>query len=140
MSRFVKSSVAVAALVLAAASAPSRPESVVTPQGQLQWKNAGVPGVDAATVAGDSAKGPSRFYLRYKAGLSTPVHHHSADHYVTTVTGTLLLKVDGKEHRLPPGSYFSLTGKAAHSAKVEGSEDCVMFIDAHGPWDVVAEK
>jgi hypothetical protein len=27
-----------------------------------------------------------------------------------------------------------------HVARCEGSEPCVMFIDARGPWDVVPEK
>jgi quercetin dioxygenase-like cupin family protein len=85
------------------------------------------------------AKGPSHFYLKYDAGLVTPLHHHSPDHYATTISGSLILVVDGKEHRLAPGSYFAFTGKAAHVARCEGSEACVMFIDARGAWDVVPE-
>jgi quercetin dioxygenase-like cupin family protein len=86
------------------------------------------------------AKGASRFYLKYAAGFAAPVHHHSPDHYVTTVAGNLVLIADGKEHRLPPGSYFAFTGKAKHAARCEGTEACVMFIDARGPWDVVLAK
>ena len=115
-------------------------KAVVTTNAQLQWKDTGIPGVSAAVVDGDMAKGPSRFYLKYAPGLVTPPHHHSPDHHVTTVSGTLLLTIDGKEHRLPPGSYFALTGKIPHVAKVEGNEPCVMFIETMGPWDVVPEK
>jgi quercetin dioxygenase-like cupin family protein len=100
----------------------------------------GIPGVSAAVVDGDMSAGPSRFYLKYGPGLVTPVHHHTSDHYVTTVSGTLVLTVDGKEHRLPPGSFFALTGQKPHTARVEGKEACVMFIDARGAWDVVPEK
>jgi quercetin dioxygenase-like cupin family protein len=85
------------------------------------------------------ASGPSHFYLRYASGFVSPVHHHSADHFVTTVSATLVLIVDGKENRLPPGSFFALTGKAPHAARCEAGEDCVMSIDARGPWDVVPE-
>jgi quercetin dioxygenase-like cupin family protein len=67
------------------------------------------------------------------------LHHHTADHYVTVVSGTLLLTTDGKETRLPPGSFFALTGKEPHSARVEGDQDCVMLVDARAPWDVVPE-
>jgi mannose-6-phosphate isomerase-like protein (cupin superfamily) len=109
----------------------------VEPNDKLQWKDAGIPGVWTATVAGDMASTPSRFYLKYKAGLVTPLHHHTTDHYVTTVAGTLVLVVDGKENSLAPGSYFSLTEKQPHIARCEGSADCVMFILADGPWDVV---
>ena len=114
--------------------------AVATPKADVKWADAGIPGVKTAAVQGDMAKGASHFFLKYPAGLVTPVHHHSPDHYATTLSGSLVLVVNGKEQRLPPGSYFSLTGKAAHAARCEGSEDCVMFIDARGPWDVVPEK
>jgi quercetin dioxygenase-like cupin family protein len=70
----------------------------------------------------------------------TLVHHHSPDHDVTTVAGNLVLVLDGKEQRLAPGSYFAFAGKAKHAARCEGSEDCMMFVHALGPWDVVPEK
>jgi quercetin dioxygenase-like cupin family protein len=73
-------------------------------------------------------------------GLVTPAHHHSPDHYGTIVSGTLLLTVDGKETKLEAGSFFALTNKAVHVAKVVGDQPAVMFIQADGPWDVVMEK
>jgi quercetin dioxygenase-like cupin family protein len=85
-------------------------------------------------------KGPCRFFLKYPVGFVSPAHHHTPDHYVTVVSGTLLLTVGGKETRLEPGSFFMLTDKAPHVAKVEGDQPCVMFIQADGPWDVVMEK
>jgi quercetin dioxygenase-like cupin family protein len=111
--------------------------AAIEPRAALKWAQGGVPEVSTCTLEGDMAKGPSHFYLKYAAGFVAPLHHHSPDHYVTTVSGTLVLTVDGKEHRLPPGSYFALTGKKEHAARCEGSEDCVMFADARGPWDVV---
>jgi quercetin dioxygenase-like cupin family protein len=93
--------------------------------------------VATAVVNGDMAKGPSHFYLRYSKGFVAPLHYHTADHFVTTVTGNLVLVLDGKEHRMGPGSYFALIDKAKHGARCEGSVDCVMFIDARGAWDVV---
>ena len=50
-----------------------------------------------------------------------------------------MLSVDGTEHRLAPGSYFALTGKAPHAARCEGTADCVMFVEAESGWDVVPE-
>lgn len=115
-------------------------KAVLTPAADLKWTGAGVPGVETAVVKGDMAKGASHFYLKYAAGFAAPVHHHSPDHYATVVAGNLVLIVDGKEHRLPPGSYFAFTGKANHAARCEGAQDCVMFIEARGPWDVVLAK
>ena len=126
---------AVAGVALAGAGKTS-----LAPQADLKWTNAGIPGVSTAAVEGDMKKGASHFYLKYAAGLSTPVHHHSPDHYVTTVSGNLVLLVDGKEQRLTPGSFFAFTGKAPHAARCDGSQDCVMFVDARGAWDVVPEK
>lgn len=135
--------VILAALALAVELSPvpaaAAADAIVTPLANLKWTPAGIPGVSTAVVEGDMAKGPSHFYLKYDAGFVSPVHHHSPDHYVTVVSGTLVLTVDGKEHRLAPGSFFALTDKAKHAARVEGSEPAVMFIDARGAWDVVPE-
>ncbi len=141
-----RSSTVLAAAALAAfapaalAQGAPAPKAVFAPTADLKWIGAGVPGVSTALVRGDMAKGASHFYLKYDAGFVAPVHHHSPDHFVTTVTGNLVLVVDGKEHRLPPGSYFAFTGKAPHAARCEGADACVMFVDARGRWDVVLAK
>lgn len=131
---------AVSAVLSAAMAVPvlGAGQAAVTTPSELKWKEMGVPGVVAAPVSGDMDKGPSRFFLKYPAGLVTPVHRHSADHYVTVISGSITLTVDGKDHLLGPGSYFALTGKAAHAARVEGKDDALFFIQADGPWDVVA--
>jgi quercetin dioxygenase-like cupin family protein len=129
-----------ATLALAPAFAWAQGAAIFAPSADLKWVNAGVPGVSTAVVRGDMAKGASHFYLKYASGFVAPVHHHSPDHYVTTVTGNLVLIVDGKEHKLAPGSYFAFTNKAAHAARCEGAQDCVMFVDARGAWDVVVPK
>lgn len=131
---------AASVFVVSLASAQGAGKAVVASKGDLKWVDQGIPGVRAAAVDGDMKKGPCHFFLKYPAGLVTPLHHHSPDHYVTTLSGNLVLVVDGKDHPLPPGSFFALTGKEPHAARCEGKEDCVMFIDARGPWDVVPEK
>lgn len=113
--------------------------AVVLPKADLKWKDMGN-GIQAAPVSGDMEKGASRFFLKYPVGLVTPKHHHDADHYVTVVSGTITLTVEGKGHKLGPGSYFALTQKAPHTAKVEGNEAAVFFIQADGPWNVVMDK
>jgi len=132
--------VAVWAVMSTVAFAKGAPKAVVSPKSDIRWTDAGIPGVSTAAVDGNMSKGPSHFYLKYASGFVAPPHHHSPDHYVTTVSGNLVLIVDGKEHSLPPGSFFALTGKKKHAARCDGSEDCVMFVDARGPWDVVLEK
>ncbi len=122
---------------LSPAAAQVSGQSVVTSAQQVKWGSAGVPGVSIASVDGDQASGASHFFLKYAAGMKTPLHYHSADHHVVTVGGNLVLVVDGRDHVLAPGSYFLLKNKTPHAARCEGSQDCVMFIDARAAWDVV---
>ena len=133
---------AMSAALLAAVSmlAIGAEKTVVVAKADLKWKNMGTSGVAAAPVSGDMEKGASRFFLKYPVGFVTPKHHHTADHYVTVVSGTITLTVDGKDHKLGPGAYFALTQKVPHTAKVEGNQDAVFFIQADGPWDVVMEQ
>ena len=132
--------IALMAALMVASVAIGGEKTMVVPSANLVWKDMGIPGVQAAVVTGDMAKGPSRFFLKYPVGFVTPAHHHTPDHYVTLVSGTLLLTVDGKETKLEPGSFFVQTNKAVHVAKVVGDQPAVMFIQADGPWDVVMEK
>lgn len=112
-------------------------KSIVMTPSDLKWKTMGPSGVASAEVSGEMGKGPCRFFLKYPAGLVTPLHHHTANHHVTVISGTITLSVGGKDHRLGPGAYFMLADRAAHVAKVESKEDAVFFIQADGPWDVV---
>lgn len=142
----MKNKLALVAVVAAALSsaafvfAGDAGKTVVMPAGDLKWTAMGNSGVASAPVSGDMGKGPCRFFLKYPAGLVTPLHHHTADHHVTVVSGTITLTVGGKDYRLGPGSYFVLADKAPHIAKVEGKEDAVMFIQADAAWDVVMAK
>jgi mannose-6-phosphate isomerase-like protein (cupin superfamily) len=133
---------ALAAALIAAASmlAIGAGKAMVVTKAELKWKDMGIPGVAAAPVSGDMEKGASRFFLKYPVGFVSPKHHHTADHYVTVLSGMITLTVDGKEHKLGPGSYFALTEKMPHTAKVEGNEEAVFFIQADGAWDAVMEK
>lgn len=115
-------------------------KTVVLPATGLQWKVVNSAGVAVAPISGDMDKGPCRFLLKYPAGLVTPLHHHTANHRVTLISGSVTLTVGGKDYLLGPGSYFLLADQAQHVAKVEGKEDAVFFIDADAAWDVVMEK
>lgn len=107
----------------------------------LEWKDvAGYPGLQQAVVEGDTTKGPHHSLMKFKAGFSAPMHHHTAPHYVTVVSGNFILTVDGVEHRLPAGSYFSFKNKQKHSTMCAEGADCIISADVRGKWDVVPEK
>ncbi len=113
--------------------------SIVVDASSLKWKEA-MPGVSIAPVQGDPERGPSHFFLKYASGLKTPTHHHTPDHYVTLVSGSLTLTVDGSDHKLTPGSLFALTHKAVHVVVCAEGSDCLMSVDARGKWDIIPEK
>jgi quercetin dioxygenase-like cupin family protein len=117
-----------------------RAGAVFQPSSDLKWTD--VPnfqGVKMAVVEGDPAKGPAHFFIKFEPGFTAPRHHHTADHHATVVAGTLVLTVDDGERRLPPGSFFTFTGKAKHATKCEPGAECVLLIDARGKWDVLVE-
>lgn len=112
---------------------------VLTPASDLKWNDVhGFAGVKMAVTDGNPAKGPHHMMLKFAGGFSADVHHHSSDHYGTVLSGTLVLTVDGKENKLPAGSYFSFKGSKAHATKCEAGADCVLSMDVRGKWDVVA--
>src|SRR5437762_3227007 len=106
----------IAALFAAGAAIGGMPapagKAVLISAPEVKWSEVpGLAGLQIAVVEGNSEKGAHHMFLKYKDGFIAPVHHHSPDHFVSVVAGTLVLVVDGKEHRLPPGSYFSFQRK-----------------------------
>ena len=114
--------------------------AVLIPAGDLKWGDvAGFPGVQMAVLQGNPAKGPHHSMLKLPSGFVAPLHHHTPDHYVTVLSGTVVFTVDGKDTRLPAGSYFSFVGKKQHITKCEAGADCVLAVDSRGKWDVLPE-
>ncbi len=143
----MRKTIAVAALAAAAllpwvVEAKGGGKSVNVPAGDLKWKDAGpdTPGVQVAAVAGDPMKGAAKFFVKLPSGFSVGMHHHTADHFSVVVSGTLVQNVDGQDVTMPAGSYFSYTGKKQHTTKCTDAAGCILFVDAHGKWDVVPEK
>jgi quercetin dioxygenase-like cupin family protein len=123
------------------AKGSSGASALLIPVGQLKFVD--VPeykGLQMAQVEGDPAKGPSHFLIKFTPGFKAPLHHHTANHYATVVAGTLVLTVDGKETKLPPGSFFSFTDKQPHVTMCEAGAECIVSLDVRGKWDVVPEK
>lgn len=143
----MRKTIAVVALAAAAllpwvVEAKGGGKGVLIPVGDLKWKDAGpdTPGVQVAAVAGDPTKGAAKFFVKLPSGFSAPLHHHTADHFSVVVSGTLVQNVDGKDVTMAAGSYFSYVGMKQHTTKCTDAAACVLFVDAHGKWDVVPEK
>lgn len=116
-------------------------KATLTSAADLKWADVpGMPGIKISVGDGDPTKGASHFFLKLDKGFTAGEHHHSPDHTGTVVAGTLILTVDGKETRLPPGSFFAFSGKKVHATKCDAAADCILAMDARGKWDVVPEK
>jgi len=128
-------------LVQAVGAQENKPaNAVLMPSASIKYGPVeGFPGLQMAVVEGDATKGPHHFLIKFPPGFAAPLHHHTADHYVTVVAGTLVLTVDGKEHKLGPGSYFAFTGKQKHLTRCEPGAECLLFVDVRGLWDIVPE-
>ena len=114
--------------------------AALIPASDLKWGDVdGFPGVKMAVADGDPAKGATHFFIKFAKGFSAPLHHHSSDHYVTVVAGTVVLTVDGKETKLPAGSYFAFKGRKQHMTKCDAGADCLLAVDSRGKWDVIPE-
>jgi quercetin dioxygenase-like cupin family protein len=124
----------------AAADSKKGGNAVLVPASDLKWSDVpNFPGVKMAVLDGDPAKGTHHSMLKFVGGFAAPLHHHSSDHFGTVVAGTLVLTVDGKENKLPAGSFFSFKGKEKHMTKCEAGADCILSVDVRGKWDVVPE-
>ena len=115
-------------------------DAALMPASSLKWSDVpGFPGVQMTVLQGNPEKGAHHSMLKLPGGFAAPLHHHTPDHYVTVVSGTLVLTVDGKEAKLPAGSYFSFTGRKQHLTKCESGADCVLSVDSRGKWDVLPD-
>ena len=109
--------------------------------GDLKWADdAEHPGVQVAPVSGDPAKGAAKMFIKLPANFSVPLHHHTADHWGVVVSGTMVFNVDGQDQTLPAGSFFGYAGKKQHTTKCTDAAGCLIFVDAHGKWDLLPEK
>lgn len=114
--------------------------AMLIPANDVKWNEVpGSPGVKVAVLDGDPAKGAHHSMIRFTGGFAAPLHHHSSDHSGTVLAGTLVLTIDGKENRLPAGSYFAFKGKGKHMTRCEAGADCILSMDVRGKWDVIAD-
>lgn len=118
------------------AAAPAKPVTL-TPD-QLKWvPNPAATGVMMATVWGDPAKGPFGAFNKFVPGFTAPLHTHTANLRIVVISGTMAMAgADGKEMKLPPGSFYTQPNTFPHVTKCLAGSDCVTYVEADGKWDL----
>jgi len=109
----------------------------VTPD-QMKWiPNPGAPEVMMAVAWGDPSKGPHGAFHKFPAGFAAPLHTHSSDLRAVVISGTMVQAgEDGKEVKLPPGSYFFQPNTWKHTTKCEAGSECLIFATVNGKFDL----
>jgi quercetin dioxygenase-like cupin family protein len=123
-----------------AAGSTAGPDAILLTLADLEWiENAERPGTYQAAAEGEPATGPAHFYLKYAKGFTGGLHSHTSDHGGWILAGTVILVIDGKETKLPPGAFYFVKGGKPHIAGCDPSAECIMTVDIRDKWDVVAE-
>ena len=115
---------------------------VPMPAADLKWTDldpAGAPGVKVADLWGDHQKGAFGAFFRLPAGFAVPLHTHTHDMKLVTVSGTYIQGPEGKpEFRLGPGSYLMQPGgNYRHTTSCDQASECVFFVESNGPFDLL---
>lgn len=98
------------------------------------------PGIQVSVVEGDLKKGNHHAMHKFAAGVTVPMHHHTAVTYATVVAGTMIITMDGTEYRLSPGSFFTYKNKQKHTTACAEGAECILSVDVRGKWDVIMDK
>lgn len=114
---------------------------VPVPAADLKWTDldpVGAPGVKVADLWGNHQKGAFGAFFRLPAGFAAPLHTHTHDMKVVTVSGTYIQGPDGKpEFRLGPGSYLMQPGgNYRHTTSCDPASECLFFVESDGPFDL----
>ncbi len=103
----------------------------------LQWGKTPF-GPEASPVNGDFTSGGHITYIRFPAGMTTPLHTHSADYVGIVVTGSTRHWLPGQPETrklLPPGSHWFIPANVEHVSECLPGAECIMAIYQQQPFD-----
>jgi beta-alanine degradation protein BauB len=106
---------------------------------ELEWAQTPF-GPEAAPVAGDFTNGQHITYIKFPAGMVTPVHTHSTDYVGVVITGVTRHWLPGKPESkkiLPAGSHWAIPANIDHVSECLSGVECVMAIYQDAAFDFV---
>jgi len=109
---------------------------------QLQWEDSGF-GPKISMVNGDPTKGPHVTYVRFTAGMTTPLHSHTSDYIGIVISGTSMHWEPGKPETkklLSPGAHWFVPGNVPHVSECLPGMECIMAIYQQAAIDFLPTK
>jgi quercetin dioxygenase-like cupin family protein len=79
------------------------------------------PGVRMSPLFGEGAM---LNLLEFEPGATVPEHSHPHEQLGMVLEGELVLRIDGVEHRLRPGTGYRIPGGIAHAAWTDEGTSC----------------
>ena len=97
-------------------------------------------GPEAAIVSGDFSSGKHISYIKFTAGMKTPMHTHSQPYIGLVISGTTKHWIPDQpntEKLLPAGSHWSIPANVEHVSECLDGSDCVMAIFQEQAFDFI---
>ncbi len=116
------------------ASAGPAPKLVAVQADKLKWEPFFPGGPEEAFVVGskESKKGPTAFFIKFKAGFDSGWHTHESAYTGIVMAGTIIESSKGeKPLELPTGSYY-LQHTVVHKTQCAPGADCLLYIYEDG--------
>ena len=128
----------VAGLWVEQARAQGAKTAVVWPAVDIKWSdNPAMKGAKIAVLWGNPKTGAYGALKTIPGGGSLPLHTHSHDQKVISISGTILLSIEaGPAKDLTSGSYAFIPGGLKHSAECKAEADCTYFEEQAGASDI----
>ena len=110
-----------------------------TPSTKLKWTKAPF-GPDVAPVAGDFTSGEHITYVKFTAGMKTPIHIHSANYVGVVISGVSRHWEPGKPNtrkRLSAGSHWRVKANIPHISECLPGLECVFALYQKEAFDFI---
>lgn len=125
----------------AVVTASNGSQSARTAVNELAWVDSGF-GPEVSPVSGDFSSTEHVTFVKFKAGMVTPLHTHSADYVGVMMSGVSKHWEPGKpetQKTLSAGSHWSIPKDVPHVSECLDGIDCLMAIYQKQPMDFLPE-
>jgi mannose-6-phosphate isomerase-like protein (cupin superfamily) len=120
-----------------AASKPAAPAMTVWTSDQGGWIP--IPGTNAKmkVVKAAPGKAPTDLYILQPAGTDSPLHWHSSDERIYTLSGDQQYRMwkGTFDATLRPGAFVLVPARMIHQARCAGKQDCTVLVHTVLPFD-----